>query len=258
MCILAVQIPYTALTIIFIILGTLVAAFVRRVTRDKCLKDFEGNMITLERGDNKIAWGRLAVENTGLELLYPSTHEDSDGHIEKSYILYKYEFPHILILVRYHNQLSENNKKKRQTQLKKTYHPGFFRRTNRRIKNFFKTMRDSVMEVINILISQAKKASPAGRAISSQDKYVTQMKTDLVGTVGMSYEPLLEKYIGRKVVLEMVRAEAVVEYCGVLRDYTADFIEIMDVDYKAGPKDAPQKADLVVPRKYGLVRHYAE
>jgi hypothetical protein len=258
MSILAVQIPYAALTIIFIVLATLVTAFVRRVTRDKCLKDFEGNMITLERGDNKIAWGRLAVENTGLELLYPATHKDSDGHIEKSYILYKYEFPHILLLVRYHHQLSEKNKKKRQIRLKKTYHPGFFRRMNRRIKNLFKTMRDSLMEVINILISQARKVSPAGQAISSQDKYVTQMKTDLVGTVGTSYEPLLEKYIGRKVVLEMVRAEAVVEYCGVLRDYTADFIEIMDVDYKARPQDDAQKADFIVPRKYGLVRHYAE
>ncbi len=258
MYILAVQIPYTALTIIFIVLATLVAAFVRRVTRDKCLKDFQGNMITLERDDGKIAWGRLAVENTGLELLYPSTHQDSDGHIEKSYILYKYEFPHILILARYHHQLSEKNKKKRQTQLKKTYHPGFFRRTKRKIKNFFKTIRDSVMEVINILISQAKKVSPAGQVIASQDKYVSRMKTDLVGTVGTSFEPLLEKYVGHKVVLEMVRADTVVEYCGVLKDYTADFIEMMDVDYKAKPQDQAQKADLIVPRKYGLVRHYAE
>ncbi len=258
MYILAVQIPYTALTIIFIILATLVAAFIRRLTRDKCLKDFENNEVTLERDDSKVAWGKLVVENTGLELLYPSTHKDSDGHIERSYILYKYEFPHILVLVRYHNQLSEKNKKKRQIQLKKTYHPGLFRRMNRRIKNFFKTMRDSVMEVINILVSQAKKVSPAGRMISSQDKYVNQMKTDLVGTVGTSYEPLLEKYVGRKVVLEMVRSETVVEYCGVLKNYTADFIEIMDVDYKAKPQDDVQKADLIVPRKYGLVRHYAE
>ncbi len=258
MYILAVQIPYTALTIIFIVLATLVAAFVRRVTRDKCLKDFEGNMITLERTDGKTAWGRLEVENTGMELSYPSTHKDSDGHIEKSYILYKYEFPHILMLVRYHHQLSEKNKKKRQIHLKKTYHPGLFRRMNRRIKNLFKTIRDSVMEVINILISQARKASPAGQAIASQDKYVTRMKTDLVGTVGTSYEPLLEKYVGHKVVLEMVRADTVVEYCGVLKEYTAEFIEIMDVDYKAKPQDEAQKADLLVPRKYGLVRHYAE
>lgn len=258
MTVLAVQIPYTALTIIFIILATLVAAFVRRVTRDKCLKDFENNMVTLERTDGKIVWGKLKVENTGLELSYTAAHQDSDGHIEKSYILYKYEFPNILAFVRYHKQLSEKNKKKRERLLKRTYHPGLLGRLKRKIKNIFKTIRDSVMEVISILISQAKKASPTGQVLSTQDKYVTRMKSDLMGTVGTSYEPLLEKYIGDKVVLEVLRGENVVEYCGVLREYTAEFIEIMDVSYKTRTEEETQKADIIVPRKYGVVRHISE
>jgi len=46
--ILAVKIPYTAITIIFIVLATGVGAFIRRRSRDKCLKDFGRNMVTLE------------------------------------------------------------------------------------------------------------------------------------------------------------------------------------------------------------------
>jgi hypothetical protein len=79
-----------------------------------------------------------------------------------------------------------------------------------------------------------------------------------MGSVGTSYEPLLERYIGNKVVLELIRADTVFEYCGVLKEYTADFIEVMDVDYKAKEDRQPRKADLVVSRKYGVIRHLGE
>lgn len=73
-----------------------------------------------------------------------------------------------------------------------------------------------------------------------------------------AFEPLLERYIGNKVVLEMIKGDKVLEYCGVLKDYTAEFIEIMDVDYASDLGRPTRKADLVVPRKHGLIRHLAE
>jgi len=257
-CILAVTIPYTAITIIFIVLATAVGAFIRKRSRDKCLKDFAQNMVTLENTAGKTIWGKLRVENTGLEFIYPQKHKDEDGHDEASYILYKYEYPNIAAVIRFHDELSESNKKKREKQLEKTYHPTILRRLKRKIKNVFKTVRDSVMEIVNVLMSQAKKATPAGGVLSSQDKYVSQMKQELMGSVGTSYEPLLERYIGNKVVLEVIKGDKIFEYCGVLKDYTADFIEIMDVDYKAKEEGPARKADLVVPRKQGVVRHLGE
>ena len=76
----ATRIPYTAITIIFIILATAVGAFIRRRKRDKCLKDFGNNMVTLEETSGKTIWGRLRVENTGLEFVYKTKHEDEQGH----------------------------------------------------------------------------------------------------------------------------------------------------------------------------------
>ncbi len=250
--------PYTAITIIFIVLSTVVAAFIRRSSRDKCLKDFSETIVTLEQTTDKIIWGELNVENTGLEFIYPEKHEDKEGHDETSYILYKYEYPKIAALLRFHDQLSESNKRKREKELNRTYHPGLLRRLKRKIQNVFKTVRDSVMEVVNMLISQAKKASPAGAVLTSQDKYVSQMKQELMGSVGTSFEPLLERYIGRKVVLELIKGDKIFECCGVLKEYTAEFIEIMDVDYKVKGDQPARKADLVVPRKQGVVRHLGE
>jgi hypothetical protein len=254
----AVAIPYTAITIIFIILATAVGAFIRRRSRDKCLKDFSRNMVTLEDTSGKTIWGKLRVENTGLEFVYKTKHEDQQGHLETSYILYKYEYPNIAVLIRYLDELSERNKKERQKKLKRTYHPTLLRRLKRKTANIFKTLRDSVMEVVNLLISQAKKATPAGAVLSSQDKYVSQMKQELMGSIGASYEPLLERYIGNRVVLELIRGDKIIEYCGVLKEYTAEFIEVMDVNYKAKEDQPVKKADLVVLRKYGVIRHLGE
>ncbi len=248
----------TTITILFIIFAAAVGAFIRKRSRDKCLKDFERNMVTLEDTAGKTIWGKLRVENTGLEFVYPEKQKDEDGHDEASYILYKYEYPKIGVVVRFHDELSEDNKKAREKKLEKTYHPDWDRRLKRKMLNVVRTVRDSVVEIVNLLISQAKKATPAGKMLTSQDKYVSQMKQELMGSVGTSFEPLLERYIGQKVVLEMIKGDKILEYCGVLKDYTAEFIEIMDVNYKIKEDQPARTADLVVPRKRGVVRHLGE
>jgi len=246
------------ITVLFIGISTFVGIIIRNLHRDKCLKDFADDFVTLEEKSGKDIWGRLRVENTGIELVYNEPQTDSDGHIEASYIVYKFEYPEIAAFVRYHDGLTEEGKKQRELELKRTYHPGILRRTKRKTQNFFKTIRDAMVEIINLLISRAKKTSTAGATLTSQDKYVTQMKNELVETVGTSYEPLLERYIGHKVVLEVIKNDKIIEYAGVLKDYTAEFIEVMDVDYKKNEETPARKADLVVLRKVGIVRHLAE
>jgi small nuclear ribonucleoprotein (snRNP)-like protein len=248
----------TAITILFILLAAGLAAFIRKRTRDKCLRDFERNMVTLEAKSGKTVWGTLRVENTGLEFVYSEKYKDQQGHEEASYLLYKYEYPNIQAVIRFHDDLSEPDKKEREKELKRTYHPGPWRREKRKILNVFRTVRDSVVEIVNLLISQAKKAAPAGKMLASQDKYVSQMKEELVGAVGTSFEPLLERYIGRRVVLQMIKGDKVIEYSGVLKEYTADFVEVMDVDYAVAEDRPAGKADLVVPRNLGLIRHLGE
>ena len=70
-----------AITVVFIALATFIAAFIRRRKKDKCLKDFSNNMVTLESVSSKSIWGKLRVENTGLEFIYPEKHKDKKGYI---------------------------------------------------------------------------------------------------------------------------------------------------------------------------------
>jgi len=119
-------------------------------------------------------------------------------------------------------------------------------------------MKDSVMEVVNLLIGQTKKVSPAGAILVSKDRHTSQIKQELVSSVGTSFEPLLERHIGKMVVLEVIKGGKIFEYPGVLKDYTAEFIEVMDVYYSVKEDQEARKADLVIPRRYGVVRHLGE
>lgn len=244
-------------TIFFIALVTIVGAFIRRRSRDRCLRDFNGNNVTMECLDGTVASGKLRVENTGLEFIYPDPIT-TDGDTETSFIMYKSEYPKIAALMRFHNKLSQYNKKQREQELARTYHPSFLRRTKRKTFNAAKTVRDSLMEVVNLLISQAKRVTPAGGVLTAQDKYVNQMKTDITTATDSSYEPLIEKYIGHKIIIEVVKNDKILRYCGVLKDYTKEFIEIMDVDYRSQLDNTPEKADIVLLRQYATVRHFAE
>ena len=246
------------ITILFIILSTFVGAFIKGRKKDRCLKAFDGFIITLEDAADKRVWGRLNVEATGMELTYTQPHDDANGHIESSYMLYKYEYGNISALIRFHDYLSEENCKHRDAELKKTYHPSRLRRIRRKIVNIFKTIRDSIMEVSNVLLTQAKKTTPAGTVLKTQDKYVSQIKNEMIGSADTAYEPLLEKYIGHRVVAEFLHKNEAVEMTGVLKDYTAEFIEMLDVEYWTGKEDLRKKADIILPRRRAVIRHLAE
>ncbi len=246
------------LTAITIVLFTLITAFIRGRIKDKCLKDYINKIITYEDVTGKRVWGRFVVETTGFELTYKELKEDSDGHCERSFILYKSEYPNLRYLISYLDELNESDIKKREKQLKKTYHPGLFKRIGRKILNMFKTIRDSLVEIVNLFLGQAKKKTVVGRLSGTQDKYLSKVKDEYINTIGNAYEPLLEKHIGHKVVLEVVEEGILKEYSGILKDYSAEFIEMLDVDFKSGTTEETKKADIIVPRKIGLVRHLGE
>jgi hypothetical protein len=244
------------LTVIFIVLTTIITAFVKGKSRDRCLMDLSGDEVDLEMSSGKNVWGCLAVESTGLEFKYSKPNKDADGHNEYSYLLYKAEYAQIQAIVLYHDKLNDQRRAERLKEIKKTHNPNFIRRCKRRIRNFFATVRDAILEVINLFMGQVKKFTPA-QAVAGQDKYVNQMKDKLFGLSSTAYEPLLEKHIGKKVVLEFLRNGKVEEHVGVLKDYTAEFIEILNVDYKKEGQEN-RKADFVIPRSVGLVKHLAE
>lgn len=244
------------LTIIFIIVSTIVSAFISSRRRDRCLASFRGFMVTLLEKSGKRVWGHLAIEASGLELLYSEGHAGQD-HIETSYILFKEEYDSIYLLLRFHSELSNENKRRRIKEVKKAYHPWPLRLLARKARNIANTCKDSIFEVLGLAMTRAKTANPALATLASQQKSVKRVEKGVVDYLGRAYDSILEKHIGKWVVLEIITIdEEVQEYVGIFKDYSRQFLQVMDVSYPDG--DETRLCDIIVPRAHAAIRHGAE
>lgn len=215
------------LAVIFFI--TLVGAWLRTRRKDECLKSFDGYQVTLERADNRVVWGSLQVSTTGLELLYRDAIQD-EQHIESSYVLYGSEYDQIQAIYRYADDLTEENQQRRQQDLKRWFHPGPLRFLMRKFRNFLATASESLNEVISILVGRMRK--PASGFISeTSENYMKQFGSQVIGHAGSSQDPLLERLIGHRVVFELVEGDEVHEHVGIFMNYSADFLEFLDVHF---------------------------
>jgi hypothetical protein len=216
------------LTVLMIFFAALVGMVLRYRRRDKCLQWLEGYFVILEWPGGKQAWGTLGVFHNAVELAYPTPHPSTGGHHETSYILYKPNFKDLYAFKRFHDELSEKNQGRRKKEIRRTYRPNVIRRTRRRAANVFNLMRDAVAQALGVFIGQAKKTT-GSMLIQTQDARLTDTATQLLTGTAAAYEPILEKYIGRKVVLELAHDSAVRDFCGILKEYTEEFISLLDI-----------------------------
>ena len=215
------------LTILMIFLGALVGMVLQYRARDACLKALDGFFVTLEWPGGRQAWGELDVFHNAVELIYPTPHP-SGAHIETSFILYKPQFAELYALKRFHDELGEKNQARREKDILRSYNPNLFRRTRRRMRNFFNLTRDAFGQALGLFIGQAKK-STSSALLQTQDSRITSTAQQILGSGAAAYEPILEKYIGHRVVLEVTHDGVRREYCGILKEYTGEFLFILDM-----------------------------
>jgi hypothetical protein len=88
-----------------------------------------------------------------------------------------------------------------------------------------------VSQAFSVFLGSMKKAG-ASQFVASQDAKIEDTAKQLIASTAAAYEPILENYIGRKVVLEIVKDKETREYCGILKDYTDKFVTILNVPIK--------------------------
>lgn len=210
-----------------IIAAALISAYVRSSRKDRCLKDFDGFHVTVERKNNRVIWGTMHLFSTGFDLKYSGDVQD-EHHVETSYVFYKDEFHDLQAIYRYARELDEKNQKRRAKSMQRSFHPNPLRRFGRSLRNFMNTASDSLNDALGLVVGRARK--PGAKVITdTSEAYVKNIGKDLIGYVGTSYDPLLEHYIGSRVVMEMMENGEVHEHVGILKEYSADFLEVLDV-----------------------------
>ncbi|RKX53948.1 MAG: hypothetical protein DRP30_03405 [Thermotoga sp.] len=211
-----------AITIAVIFVATLIISYFKSSSKDSCLKDFDDFPILVEFKNGKTVWGKMRLEATGMWLEYEKPH-DNVTHKESGFLLYKKEFPTMFGVFRLVEDLSSSDRRRRDTRLV-IENQKFLLFLRRKIRNFFAAVRDAFVETISLLIGRYGTKSSI---ISQNKKYVKGIGESVVDYIGNSYDPILEKLLGRRIVYEVQEGEKWREYVGTLKNYTKDFIEIV-------------------------------
>jgi hypothetical protein len=229
------------LTLLFIFLTAIVTTLVTRYSRDKCLKLFHRYHVTLERGRGSTTWGKLKVFSSGVELLYDHPYTDIRGHRKTSTMLYQADLDNnVLCLLRHHEELSDKQQALREKQVRRTFNPGPQRRAWRSIRNIFNALKDGFNAAFGAIVSQVSRMNPGSAVLTTQANQVTQIGQTLLNKFGNAFEPLLEQYIGRPVIIDIADAinpnNVSNQFTGYLADYTQQWLAVFNVEHVACEK----------------------
>ena len=216
------------LSIFLVFITALLGAFIKRRKRDRVLADLQGFHTTAKLKDGTLVWGRAEIFPNGIELIYSRPYLNKNGHNITSYILFKDAIDSIQTLYRYHTELTATNQAVRLKEVERVANPKPLRRFSRQLRNFLNTFRDAINESVGLFVSRMKGAS-ASMLFQTQDEQLKKLSTSVLSATGSAYDPILERYIGRRVVVELqLNDDEIEEYCGVLEEYSPAWISILD------------------------------
>jgi len=212
-----------------VFLVAMVAAFATARKRDRCLKKFRGFRVTLTEQSGRQIWGLLKVFSAGLELEYDTPF---GRPAKRSFLMYEGDLGGLLALCRFTDRLSEANARRCRRQARRLAHPPFASRVARWARNVVNTFRDAFVKAMGMTVQQATQAAPSP-VLAAQGGQINAIGTILIGETANAYEPMIEQYIGRPVILEVINPadtqKRVAEYHGYLADYSAQFVMLVGV-----------------------------
>ena len=131
---------------------------------------------------------------------------------------------------------------------KKLLKPNIFKRFGRKVVIFFNVVKDALLEVAGSVMTKSKLSE------GNKEKIMGTFKDNSLNNYsGENHQPIWENYIGKHVILEQIIDDKKQEYVGVLKEYSANYILLFDVDYITENKT--KKADIIFPRTSAIIRH---
>ncbi len=222
------------LTILSIFVSAIVGAIIARRKRDRCLTLLDDYHITMAMADGHVIWGDLHVFSQGIELEYDAPYRSAQGVIKNSYLLYEPEMDQVVAFFRYIEYLTEDEQRTRLRQVQARFRPGVIRRVRRSFVNILNTIRDAFAQAMNAVIGQMAKTGGKSSVAGSQKGEMEKVGKSLLGAVGNAYEPMLERQIGRPIVIEMTSPSdpdgGNIELCGYLAEYSDKYLAMFNVE----------------------------
>lgn len=234
-----------------------ITAIATRHKRDRCLRFFNREPVMILMQSGKWLWGRFIAYPKAIELVFENPETDASGHKKASYILYSPEVDSIKKILQLPPMAGTKEHDRWKKEIQQIENPSLLRRLRRWIWNVFNTLRDAVSQSLGMIIGTMKKSTPMGK-VTGADKHAGSIGNTLLGTVPNAYEPVLEKYLSKQVIVEMLEDGKVIEFSGLLQEYSGTYLLLRNVAYKPTIEigtPLPDRFDIIFPRSNALIRH---
>ncbi len=253
------------IAILAVFITAVVAMILQQRRRDKCLKLFRKYTVTfLSTAQPEPMWGKLHVFPESIELEFDAPYVNRRGVVKSSSLIYKEELDKGLALLRPRQAQDDKHQRKRLKQVKRRFRPWFHRRAWRWVRNLFNSLRDAFSKSLTLLIGQLAKARPQSQVLAQQQGSVEQIGQTILGVAGNMHEPILERHIGKPVVLTLPTPAGgeikAIEVTGFLADYSDKYIAVMSLEQpvlervELSVAETLQRDDITVELTDGRVR----
>ena len=215
------------ITIFFVFAAALVSFIIQRWALDRCLKHFRDFHVSVEQEKEDPVWGELTVYPGGIEIIYSEARCDDTGNTETSYILFENQMAKITAIERYHEELDEADQARRLKDVNSLKKRGLFKKLGRMLRNLSNAFKDAISQAMGLIVSQTRGKASSSMA-KSQDAGIKKIGDETLGAVGNRFEPILERYIGSKVIVEAKNGDGLARHEGILKEYSSDWIELLE------------------------------
>lgn len=213
----------------------LLAGFIRKLRKDPCLKFLHASHVTFLGAEGRTMWGDMQLTSQGLELCFDAPHVDRRDLSKNGAILFPPELSNMLALCRTVHGMSDRERALRERRVHAVLEPTRSSRLARNLRNLGGMLRDALMDTISLLLGQlsSSKRKPVA-ALADQQKHVSDVGGAILDLGARAYEPLLERHIGKPVILQIggaVQKTKLLEFPGYLAEYNEKYIVIVNASH---------------------------
>ena len=204
---------------------------IRLFSKDKILKKLLKKYVVFELNDSEKTRyrGTMRLEEKGVEII--SEESRQRGHAP-SYIFRAEEAKNIVAFIRYLDSMNKRERIERDWDFDRVHHPRFPTRMQRKIRNFGIALTNSVNNTIETIWGSIKNTlaikTITAQGVSAAD--VEEAKKQLQQATEERYERLIERLVGTRVKVKTHTGD----YIGVLKEYTKEYMYLMDVKQPDG------------------------
>jgi len=242
--------------------SALLAAIIKRYTKDPCLRVFHHSFVFLKLRDGRWLAGDLLVYSNSLELRYREAMPLAQKVDLLSFVIYEQNLDSIDRILRPSPRQGTAARQEWDREICRLQNPSLFRLLRRKLRNLFNMLRDAFAQALVIIFGAVQRRTRLATVTVDETK-VGEMGRSLVSVVSNAYEPILEKYLGHPVVVTTVDDTKHFQQSGVLQEYSAKYILTRDVEFlpdlppTSSTEPLDYQYDVVFPRQWNQVRHLA-